>query len=131
MKTQNLRINQLSPDAFAWYMHYLTVLDAKDVQGYAVHLADDCEMIFNSEPPVKGRAAIEAALEAYWKSFGTLEHELLNIYGTDRAFMLEALNHYTKADGTSLTLRAVAMTDRGEDGRVTSFRLYTDADKLR
>ncbi len=44
--------------------------------------------------------------------------------------MLEALNHYTKSDGKPITLRAVAMTDRDANGLVTSFRIYTDAQKL-
>jgi hypothetical protein len=44
-------------------------------------------------------------LSWYWVTFGSLEHDLLNIYGTDSAFMLEALNHYTRLDGNRVTLQ--------------------------
>lgn len=130
MKTDSLRVNQLSPAGYAWYREYLAALDAKDLDRYGAYLADDCVMHFNNRPPVEGKPAVLAALGEYWQSFGTLEHDLLNLYGTDAAFMLEALNHYTRSDGKPVTLRAVALTDRGPDGRVASFRLYTDTGPL-
>lgn len=130
MKTTNLRVNALSPAAFAWYLDYLAALDAKDLGRYGAFLADGCEMRMNNADPVRGKPAVLAALGQYWATFGTLEHDLLNLYGTDSAFMLEALNHYTRLDGGRVTLRAVALTDRGPDGTVTSFRLYTDTAPL-
>ena len=130
MRTDRLRHNQLSPDAFAWYRRYLAALDAKDVDAFTAFMAEDCEMRFNSDEPVRGRDAIRAAPTAYWSSFATIEHDLLAIYGDDHAFMLEALNYYTLPDGPPLTLRAVALTDRDARGHVTSFRIYTDAAKL-
>lgn len=130
MKTNQLRINALSTSGFAWYLSYLTALDAKDIEAYGAFLDDACVMYQNNTGPVEGKAAILAGLSQYWATFGTLEHDLLNIYGTDTSFMLEALNHYTRKDGTAVTLRAVALTDRNRDGRVTSIRLYTDAAPL-
>ena len=130
MKTYSFRINSLSAAAFAWYLDYLAALDAKDLNRYGAFLAEGCEMRMNNADPVRGKAAVLAALKSYWASFGTLEHEPLNIYGTDDAFMLEALNHYTRGDGGRVTLRAVALTDRDAAGLVTSFRLYTDTGPL-
>ncbi|MBY0423889.1 MAG: hypothetical protein K2Q06_16410 [Parvularculaceae bacterium] len=52
---------------------------------------------------------------------------MLNIYGVDHAFMLEALNHYVRRDGERVTTRAVALTDRDADGRVASIRVFADA----
>lgn len=130
MKTENLRINELSSDAFAWYCSYLTALDAKDVKSYAKFLSDDVELVMNNADPVHGRDAVCAGLAAYWQSFETLEHDLTNIYGSDEHFVLEALNLYTTADGRDVTLRAVAFTDRNHDGLATSVRLYTDTAPL-
>lgn len=127
MKTQNLRVNQLSPSAYAWYRDYL---DAKDVERYGAFLADDCTLVMNNAEPVHGKAAVLAGLAQYWGSFGGLEHDLLNIYGTDRAFMFEALNHYTRLDGQAVTVRAVALTDRDDSGKATSVRLYSDTAPL-
>lgn len=130
MKTDAIQINQLSPNGYEWYLGYLTALDAKDIDCYGQYLADDCTLTTNNADPVVGKDAVLNGLAYYWQSFGELEHELLNIYGTDSAFVLEALNHYKRLDGSEVTLRAVALTDRDPQGLVTSVRLYTDTSPL-
>ncbi|MFE4105830.1 nuclear transport factor 2 family protein [Almyronema epifaneia] len=130
MKTDQLRINQLSPETYQWYLTYLEAVDTQDVEAYSRFLAESCEMISNNNPPVQGKEAIAQFLTDYWQSFASLEHDLLNIYGSDSAFVLEAFNHYTRHDGKSVTLRAVAFTDRNEAGLVTSVRFYTDVAPL-
>jgi SnoaL-like domain len=100
MITENLRTNQLSPEATEWYLNrYLDAMDALDIERYAAFLADDVTMSFNNAPAVEGKPAVVGMLEGYWHSFAAVEHEALNIYGTDRQFMLEALNHYVRHDG--------------------------------
>jgi ketosteroid isomerase-like protein len=130
MKTDQLRINQLSPVAYEWYLSYLDVLDQKDIEGYGAFLGEDCVMQSNNNPSVQGKAVILQYLAKYWSSFGSLTHDLLNIYGSDSAFVLEALNHYQRQDGKAVTLRAVAFTDRNPAGLVTSVRFYTDTTEL-
>lgn len=126
MRTDKLRINQLSPETYEWYLAYLQAIDAKDVEVYGTFLADDCVMQSNNNPPVQGKGAILRGLSDYWTTFDSLTHDLLNIYGTDSSFVLEALNHYKRKDGEAVTVPAVAITDRNEAGLVTSFRFYTD-----
>ncbi|MCC5639162.1 nuclear transport factor 2 family protein [Nostoc sp. CHAB 5844] len=130
MRTNQLRINQLSSETYNWYLGYLEAVDSGDVQAYSNFLAEDCVMQSNNNLPVQGKAAIAQFLAEYWKSFASLEHDLLNIYGSDWAFVLEALNHYKRNDGKSVTLRAVAFTDRNQAGLVTSVRFYTDVAPL-
>jgi hypothetical protein len=130
MKTSNLRVNQLSEAGYKWYLEYLDALDAKNVERYGLFLAEGCQLVMNNAEPVVGKESVLAGLSYYWRSFGNLEHELLNIYGTDLSFMLEALNHYQRLDGKAVTLRAVALTDRNESGKATSVRLYTDTGPL-
>ncbi|QPH54627.1 nuclear transport factor 2 family protein [Pontivivens ytuae] len=126
MITSNLRINQLSDDAYRSYLQYLEALDAKDIDAYATFLADDVSIQFGNAPAVEGKEAVVGMLAGYWQSFRSIEHDLTNIYGTDRAYVLEALNHYERHDGRKVTVRAVAFTDRGEDGLVTSIRVFGD-----
>jgi hypothetical protein len=87
-------------------------------------------MHFNNVEMAPDKEAMVTALGEYWKSYAGLQHELLNIYGTGSAFMLEALNHYTRHDGKAVNLRAVALTDRNSDGLVTSVRVYSDTAPL-
>lgn len=99
VKTDSLRVNELPADAYAWYLEYLTVLDAKDIDAYSELLEPTVELTMNNAEPVRGRDAVVAGLGEYWKSFGALEHEPLTILGGPRAFVLEALNHYTTLTG--------------------------------
>ncbi len=126
MKTDNLKTNQISHEAYTWYLGYLVAIDDKNIVKYGTYLADDCIMIQNNQEPVRGKTVILAGLAKYWQAFRNLEHELLNIYGNDSAFALEALNHYERHDGGKVTVRAVALTDRDEKGLVKHFRFYTD-----
>lgn len=126
MRTDKLRFNQLSPKTYEWYLAYLEAIDTKNVEVYSNFLADECVMQSNNNPPIPGKAAILQSLSDYWTTFDNLTHDLLNIYGTDSSFALEALNHYKRNDGKVVTVPAVAITDRNEAGLVTSFRLYTD-----
>lgn len=130
MKTDNLRINQLSTEGYEWYLSYLNALDSMDIERYAEFLSEDCVLIMNNSEPLEGKESLLEGLSQYWKFFSGLEHNLLNIYGTDSSFMLEALNHYTRLDGDAVTLRAVALTDRNDEGKVTSVRLFTNTDPL-
>lgn len=75
---------------------------------------------------MEGKEAVMQGLAGYWTTFTSLEHDLLNIYGDDSSFVLEALNYYQRNDGKAVTVRAVAFTDRNEEGLVTSVRFYTD-----
>ena len=126
MITSNLRINQLSPAQYATYLDYLQAMDNRDTKAYGKFLADDVVVQFNNEPPMTGKETALGGLGTYWQSFASIEHDLTNIYGTDRAYVLEALNHYVRHDGKKVTVRAVAFTDVNDGGLVESVRIYHD-----
>lgn len=133
MNLDRLRVNQLSSDGFAWYRSYLTALDRFDIDAYSEFLADDVTAQFNNDAPMVGKPVVTGGLGGYWQSLSgmgySLLHEPLNIYGDDRHFVLEALNHYDSGD-RRVTVRAVAFTDRDPDGMVTSIRLYQDVSQV-
>lgn len=130
ISTQNLRVNQLTPDAWAFYETYLDTLDRYDIEEFASFLADDVSVQFNNDDPMTGKATAVAGMGQFWTSIQAmgyeLKHEPLNIYGTDHAYVLEALNHYDTMDGRRITIRAVAFTDRNTEGAVISIRVYQD-----
>ncbi|TAI47831.1 nuclear transport factor 2 family protein [Flagellimonas allohymeniacidonis] len=126
MKIQNLNVNQLSADVYRNYLSYLKAMDEKDIETYGKFLADDVEMWFNNEQFGIGKETILKGLGEYWQSFVSIEHDLTNIYGTDKNYVLEALNHYKRHDGRDATVKAVAFTDLNYNGKVKSVRLYMD-----
>lgn len=92
MRTDRLRINQLSAKTYEWYLTYLQAVDTKNVEVYGTFLTDNCVMRSNNDLPLEGKAAILQSLSDYWTTFASLTHDLLNIYGSDSSFVLEALN---------------------------------------
>lgn len=134
MNLDQLRINQLSSDGWEFYRGYLEILDRYDVDAYVALLSDGVRIQFNNDPPLVGREVARAGLGGFWESITAmgyvLLHEPLNIYGDDRHWVMEALNHYDRAGGQRVTVRATAWTDRGDDGGVTSVRLYQDLGAL-
>ena len=130
LRTNQLRINQLSPEGYKRYLAYLEAIDTQNVEAYSGFLAEDCVMQSNNNPPVQGKAAIVQFLTNNWTTFASLEHDLLNIYGSDSCLVLEALNHYQRNDGQAVKLRTVAFTDRNHTGLVTFVRFYIDTTEL-
>jgi ketosteroid isomerase-like protein len=126
MITNNLRSNQLSPEAYDRYLRYLQAMDRRDIAAYGEFLAADVVVQFNNGPPLRGKEAAMAGLGPYWQSFASIEHDLTNIYGNDTNYVLEALNHYLRHDGQPVTVRAVAFTDLNAQGQVESVRIYHD-----
>ena len=53
MRTDRLRINQLSAKTYEWYLAYLQAVDTKNVEVYGTFLTDDCVMRSNNDPPVE------------------------------------------------------------------------------
>ncbi len=41
MRTDRLRTNQLSPEAYRWYLDYLGAMDRKDLDAYGAFYAQD------------------------------------------------------------------------------------------
>jgi ketosteroid isomerase-like protein len=134
MDLGKLRVNQLSDAGWTWYQDYLDALDAYDLDRYAAFLADDVSIQFNNDAPLQGKDVATQGLAQFWGAISgmgfALLHEPLNIYGTDTTYVLEALNHYDRPGQERITVRAAAFTDRGEDGKVTSVRLYQDVSPL-
>ena len=95
-------------------------------------MAEDVEVLFNNGDymNLRGRDQVGEALANFWRSFDNLRHEELNIYGTDRNFVHEALNHFRTLNGREVTVRAVACIDRNDRGEIASLRIYSDQSEL-
>ena len=122
-----LRINQLSDDAFEWYVRYLDALDCGDAEALRAYIHEDCIMQINDNLPLYGASVILGALKHNWTRFERIEHEPTNIYGSDRRFAVEMLWHFTRRDSSQrVTVPACSFVDRGDDGRACSVRLFAN-----
>jgi ketosteroid isomerase-like protein len=51
-------------------------IDAQDGAAFVSFLTDDAVFRFGSAPPVRGRAAVKAAVEAFFSSIAGLSHSI-------------------------------------------------------
>lgn len=124
--TNELKINQISDEAFAWYLRYLEAIDSTNIELYGEFLAEDCEFQFGNQPKVQGKAAILEGLKQFWATYDGEEHILQGILGNDNYFALEAINTYKRKDGTEVSIPAVAVTERNDEGLAKSIRVFID-----
>lgn len=88
---------------------YAGSVDRKDASGFAAAFVADGSLRFGNHPVVHGQAAIEAAIEAFFTSFVSLQHESRGFFFADDTLVLEAHVTYTRHDGKTVTIPAVTI----------------------
>ena len=126
MVLKAVRINQLSDEASDWYARYLTALDSGFPEAFRSYIDEDCVMQINNDLPLYGADVILHVLKRNWVVFERVEHEPLNIYGSDGSFAVEMLCHFTRRDDARVTVPGCVFVDRGDDGRALSLRMFLD-----
>jgi hypothetical protein len=120
----------LSDDGRQWHRDFADAIASRDAARYVSFMHDNCAVQINNNMPVYSKFAIERAFVAYVKSFSSLSYEILNIAGTDRSSVVEALFTYICNDGTVELVQHAYFCDRDEAGLLTSVRLYGDNTRI-
>jgi ketosteroid isomerase-like protein len=74
---------------------------------------------------VTGRSEFVEALQAFVASVGSFRHTVTNVWSDVDAVIAELKVHYTRLDGTELTLPCCNVF-RLQDGAVADYRVYMD-----
>ena len=104
-------------------------IDAMDTEGFLAFIAPDGEFRFGSTPPVRGHAAIRAAVENFFSSFAALRHDLQRLVVQDNTVVSEGEVTYTRHDGKVITLPFCNVFET-ENGRISRYRIYIDVAPL-
>ena len=104
-------------------------IDARDGAGFVSYLTEDAVFRFGSAPPVQGRDAIQAAVEAFFATIAGLSHRIVNSLQQDNTLVCEGEVTYERHDGSSITL---PFTDVFEyDGeQIAHYKIYMDVSPL-
>ncbi len=104
---------------------------ARDAARFVTRLSEDATFQLGGQPPVHGRAAIEAMIAATFCAFAAVEHELVRAMEADEQDLLiyEAIVHYTFADGRVAAVPYVNVLDFADD-LVRRYRIYLDLSVL-
>jgi ketosteroid isomerase-like protein len=104
-------------------------IDAMDTEGFLGFIAPGGEFRFGSTPPVRGRAAIRAAVENFFSSFAALRHEPQRVIAEGNTVVCEGEVTNTRRDGSVITLPFCNVFEP-EDGLISLYRIYIDVAPL-
>jgi ketosteroid isomerase-like protein len=99
--------------------------DAKDVAALAELMTDDVRLQIGNADIVNGKAEFVEALSAFFISVASFRHTVTNVWSDVDAVIAELKVHYTRLDGTELTLPCCNVF-RLRGGAVADYRVYMD-----
>src|SRR4051812_26563985 len=78
--------------------------DAKDLPALGALVTDDVRLQIGNAEVVTGKAKFTRSLEAFFGSVAGFHHTVTNVWNDVDAVITELQVHYTRLDGTELTL---------------------------
>jgi ketosteroid isomerase-like protein len=99
--------------------------DAKDVAALAELMTDDVRLQIGNADIVNGKTEFVEALSVFFASVAGFRHTVTNVWSDLDAVIAELKVHYTRLDGTELTLPCCNVF-RLRDGAVADYRVYMD-----
>ncbi len=104
-------------------------IDAQDGAAFVSYLTDDAVFRFGSAPPVQGRAAVQAAVEAFFASIAGLSHSVDRTVGEGDTLFLEGEVTYTRHDGSQIAIPFVDVFEY-EGEKIAEYKIYIDIGPL-
>ena len=116
----------VSETAFTWLQHKYLAVDSRSHTEYAKYLADDCVLQFANNPVAMGEDAVLKGIDNFWDSIHGLNHNFINVLGTDDYLVLEAVIDYNRTDDKVVQTPCVTLIERNSDGLASSIRIFID-----
>jgi ketosteroid isomerase-like protein len=124
----NGTVRAVAPDTLSPLHHVQAIFAAfnsKDIGALAALMTDDVRLQIGNAPVVEGKAGFVEALQIFFGSVAGFRHTVTNVWSDVDAVIAELAVHYTRLDGTELTLPCCNVF-RLRDGAVADYRLYMD-----
>jgi ketosteroid isomerase-like protein len=109
-----------------WCGALFAAIDAGSTRDFLGFLTPDAVFRYGSAPPVSGEAAIGQAIDAFFRSIGSLSHRLLDIWSQAPDLLIcRGEVTYVRQDGRSVLLPFCNILQlRGE--RICRYEIYLD-----
>jgi ketosteroid isomerase-like protein len=102
------------------------VVDAADAAGFAEFFTDQGHMVFANNEPLVGPEAIAKGVGAFFGTIRGLRHHIVNEWVVGAETIVELKVTYDRLDGRSVTIPAVSIWHRTEDGAIDHYRVFFD-----
>jgi ketosteroid isomerase-like protein len=121
-------VHAVAPETLSPLHHVQAIFaafDSKDIAALAALVTDDVRLQIGNADVVNGKPEFVEALEAFVVSVASFRHTVTNVWTDVDAVIAELKVHYTRLDGTELTLPCCNVF-RLRDGAVADYRVYMD-----
>jgi ketosteroid isomerase-like protein len=118
----------VAPDTLSPLHHVQAIFaafDAKDIGALAALMTDDVRLQIGNADVAHGKREFVSALEAFVMSVASFHHTVTNVWSDVDAVIAEIRVHYTRLDGTEMTLPCCNVF-RLRNGAVADYRVYMD-----
>ena len=106
-----------------------TIIDQRDAEAFAALFAHDGEFRFANHPACIGRAAIQAAVGAFFDSIAALQLTVEELWQVDNTLLMRGTVTYTRHDSHKVSL-PFANIIKGEIGAFQDYRIFADVTPL-
>jgi ketosteroid isomerase-like protein len=100
-------------------------IDAKDGAAFVAYLTEDAVFRFGSAPPVRGRDAIQAAVEGFFSTIAACSHTIAKTLRQGDTLVCEGVVTYTRQDGSEIALPFTDVFDY-EGDLIAHYKIYMD-----
>ena len=107
----------------------LAAIDRKDARAFVAFLTPDATFCFGNNPTIAGRAAIEAAVEGFFKAIKAVSHCLENQWALPDAAICTGVVTYTRHDGSTLRVPFANVMKLRASG-IHDYLIFTDNSAL-
>jgi len=104
-------------------------IDRQDTAAFVGFLTDDAVFRFGSAPAVRGREAIQAAVDGFFSTISGLEHKITHTMMRGETQVCEGEVTYTRVDGTQITLPFADIFEY-DGSLIASYKIYMDISPL-
>lgn len=125
MTTHRIKKNTLSSGAFRWVQDFYKAADGMNPNTFYSFLADNAYMQFGNAS-ANNMADVKAYVGNFWKEIKGVNHNFINLLGTDDEMVLEAQIDYTRSDDKQVTVPCVTIIERTGEEKVQSMRIFID-----
>lgn len=126
-KMRNLLTDQRGLDVIQAYLH---AIETQDLGALKRSMSSDVELIHANYPPVYGRQAAAEMIRGYLAIVDGVEFEVRTAWGGEGCYVIEKVNVAAAPSGSTARIRVVTVLEVGEDGLLTSVRVYADTTDL-
>ncbi|WP_030456493.1 nuclear transport factor 2 family protein [Herbidospora cretacea] len=102
------------------------VVDAFDPDEFVKLFAEDGTLKFGNAEANQGREAIATGLRGFFSTIGGLRHRIVRAWTVGADTVAETEVTYTRLDDSEVSVVAVSIWTRGDDGLITDYRIFVD-----